>query len=67
MSPIEGMHKVLKDYLITSQGDLLRVVERIKDMVENHYIKYLKDIASAHGRIKFQYKPESMPYLPAGI
>jgi hypothetical protein len=28
-SPVEGMNKVLKDYIMTSRGDLLRVVERI--------------------------------------
>ena len=34
-SPVEGMHKVLKDYLMTSTGDLLRVVARIEQMVKS--------------------------------
>jgi hypothetical protein len=66
-SPIEGMHKVLKDYLMTSRGDLLRVVERISDMVQNQYNKYQKAISTARHRIKFEHKPESMPFLPEGI
>ena len=45
-SPVEGMHKVLKDYLMTSRGDLLRVVERIEQMVKGQYNNYRKEIAS---------------------
>ena len=66
-SPIEGMHKVLKDYLMTSRGDLLRVVQRITAMIENQYSKYQKDIATARHSIKFQHRADSMPYLPPGI
>lgn len=66
-SPLEGMHKVLKDYLMTSRGDLLRVVDRIEQMVQNQYSKYSKDIATSKLCIKFQHKPESMPFLPPGI
>ena len=66
-SPVEGMHKVLKDYLMTSQGDLLRVVQRIKAMIENQYSKYRKDIATARHSIKFHHRSDSMPYLPPGI
>ena len=66
-SPLEGMHKVLKDYLMTSQGDLLRVVERIKEMVYNQYSRYQKDIATAHLSIKFQHKPAAMLFLPPRI
>ena len=66
-SPVEGMHKVLKDYLMTSRGDLLRVVERIKAMVENQYSKHQKNLSTAHHTIKFQHRPEKMPYLPPGI
>jgi hypothetical protein len=29
------MHKVLKDYLITLRGDLMRVVRRIKQIVRS--------------------------------
>jgi hypothetical protein len=61
------MHKVLKDYLMTSRGDLLRVVHRIKEMVHNQYNKYRKDIATAQHTIKFEHKPEAMPFLPSGI
>ncbi|KAL5400974.1 hypothetical protein PMIN03_011929 [Paraphaeosphaeria minitans] len=43
-SPVEGMHKVLKDYLMTSRGDLLRVVERIKQIVKSQHNKYRKDL-----------------------
>jgi hypothetical protein len=66
-SPVEGMHKVLKDYLMTSRGDLLRVVERIKAMVENQYSKFQKDIASAQHVIKAQHSFKKMPYLPTGV
>ncbi len=66
-SPIEGMHSVLKRYLGSSQGDLLLVVERIMNMVENQYSQYQKDIASARHTIKFNHKPESMPFLPPGF
>jgi hypothetical protein len=61
------MHKVLKDYLMTSTGDLLRVVERIGQMVDNQYNKYRKELASSMHNIKFRHKLESMPFLPAGI
>ena len=66
-SPIEGTHKVLKDYLMTSSGDLLRVVERIGHMVENQYNKYMNAIASAHTKINFEHRLEKMPFLPTGI
>jgi hypothetical protein len=66
-SPIEGMHKVLKDYIMTSSGDFLRVTLRIKEMVLNQYQKYMKSIASARHHIKFEHKPERMPYLPQDI
>jgi hypothetical protein len=61
------MHKILKDYLQTSRGDLLLVVKRIKEMVLNQYNKYQKDIASARLTIKRQHKEENMPYLPPDI
>jgi hypothetical protein len=66
-SPVEGMHKVLKDYLMTSTGDLLRVVGRIEQMVKSQYNKYKKEIASSKHTTKFQHKLESMPFLPPGI
>jgi hypothetical protein len=61
------MHKVLKDYLMTSTGDLLRVVASIEQMVKSQYSKYAKEIASSKHRTKFQHKLESMPFLPPGI
>jgi uncharacterized protein YktA (UPF0223 family) len=66
-SPIEGMHKVLKDYLATSQGNLFSVVQKIKEMIFNQYIKYRTNIASAKHTLKFEHKPEAMPFLPPGI
>ena len=66
-SPVEGMHKVLKDYLMTSTGDLLRVVGRIKQIVKSQYNKYKKEIASSKHTTRFQHKLESMPFLPPGI
>jgi hypothetical protein len=66
-SPLEGMHKVLKDYLATSRGDLLRVVHRIKEMVYNQYNKYRKEIATAQHSIKFEHKNDVMPFLPSEI
>ena len=66
-SPLEGMHKVLKDYLMTSRGDLLRVVERIENMVLNQYNKYRDQIASARNRIKYEHRFEKMPFLPIDI
>ena len=66
-SPIEGMHKVLKDYLLTSRGDLLRVVERIGQTIRNQYNKYRKEIASSRHSVKFGHRLESMPFLPPGI
>jgi hypothetical protein len=65
-SPVEGMHKVLKDYLMTSVGDLLHVIARIKQMIKSQYSKYA-EIASSKHRTKFQHKLESMPFLPPGI
>lgn len=41
------MHKVLKDYLVTSRGDLYHIVGRIEQMVMRQYNKYRKDIASS--------------------
>ena len=61
------MHKVLKNYLITSQEDLLRVVQRILDIVHSQYSKYQKDIATARHSIKFQHKPAAIPFLVLGI
>jgi hypothetical protein len=52
-SPTEGMHRVLKDYLQSSTGDLLRVVERIGQMVNSQYSKYRKEIASSQHSVKF--------------
>jgi hypothetical protein len=46
-SLLEEMHRVLKDYLMTSQGALLRAVQCIQEMVHNKYNKYQKDIATA--------------------
>jgi len=65
-SPVEGMHKVLKDYVMTSRGDLLRVVGRIEQMINNQYNKYRKEITSSKHSIKFKHKLESMPFLPPG-
>lgn len=61
------MHKVLKDYLMTSTGDLLRVVRRIEQIVKSQYSKYAKEIASSKHRARFQHKIEAMPFLPPGI
>jgi hypothetical protein len=61
------MHKVLKDYLATSQPDLLRMIERIKEMVLNQYNIYRKDLDSARHNIKFQHKPAAVTFLPEGI
>jgi hypothetical protein len=66
-SPLEGMHKVLKDYLMTSKGDLLRVVQRIEHMVLNQYNKYRDQIASAKNKIKHEHRLEKMPFLPPDI
>ena len=61
------MHKVLKDYIMTSRGDLLRVVGRIEQMINSQYNKYRKEIASSKHSIKFKHKLESMPFLPPDI
>lgn len=66
-SPVEGMHKVLKDYLMTSRGDLLRVVERIGHMVHNQYNKYRDQLASSRNKIKFEHRSEKMPFLPPDV
>lgn len=66
-SPVEGMHKVLKDYLMTSRGDLLRVVDRIREMVHNQYSRYQKSIASAQMSVKFRHMTSNLPCLPADI
>jgi hypothetical protein len=52
---------------MTSTGDLLCVVARIKQIVESQYSKYAKEIASSKHRTEFQHKLESMPFLPPGI
>jgi hypothetical protein len=52
---------------MTSQGDLLHVVERIKEIVYNQYSKYQKDITTAHHSIKFQHKPAAILFLPPRI
>jgi len=62
-SPIEGMHKVLKDYLMTSRGDFLRVVERIGHLALNQYSKYRTELASSKTRLKFEHNLEKMPFL----
>jgi hypothetical protein len=61
------MHKVLKDYLMTSRGDLLRVVGRIEQMIQSQYNKYMKQIASAKHSLKFKHSLEAMPFLPSRI
>lgn len=61
------MHKVLKDYLMSSRGDLLRVVGRIEQMVTSQYNKYRKQLASAKHSLKFKHSLEAMPFLPPGI
>lgn len=55
------MHKALKVYLIPSRGNLLRVVRRIKQMVNSQYNKYRKEIASSRHRVKFGHI--SVPHL----
>ena len=52
---------------MTSTGDLLRVVERIEQMVKSQYNKYKKEIASSRHSTKFQHKLDLMPFLPHGI
>ncbi|KAG9189955.1 hypothetical protein G6011_06823 [Alternaria panax] len=66
-SPIEGMHEVLKGHLMTSRGDLRRVVGRIEEMVNSQYNKYSKDIASAQRSVQFEHRLEAIPFLPPGI
>lgn len=61
------MHKVLKDYLMTLRGDLLRVTERIEQMVKSQYNKYMKELTSSKHSVKFGHSLESMPYLPPRI
>jgi hypothetical protein len=57
------MHKVLKDYLMTSTGDLLRVLGRIKQMVKSQYSKYAKEIASSQtqNQIPAQTRVNAIP------
>ncbi len=66
-SPVEGMHKVLKDYLMSSRGDLLRVVGRIEQMITSQYNKYRKQLASAKHSLKFKHSLEAMPFLPPDV
>lgn len=66
-SPAEGMHRLLKEYLQTSQGDLLRCLARMEQLIQSHYNKYQKDVSSALMRTKSSHLPEAMPYLPLGI
>jgi hypothetical protein len=66
-SPIEGSHKVLKDYLQTSKGDLLYVVKNIEHMVLNQYNRYRNQLASARNTIKHAHRLEKMPFLPPDI
>jgi hypothetical protein len=66
-SPVEGMHKVLKDYLQTSRGDLLRVVGNIEQMVQSQHNKYTKDLGSGKHSVKFRHKLESAPFLPHNL
>jgi hypothetical protein len=61
------MHKVLKEYLETSIGGLLRVIERIEQMVSSQYNKYKKIISSSKHSTKFAHSLKSMLYLPTGI
>jgi hypothetical protein len=58
---------VLKDYLMTSRGDLLRVVQRIEQMVSNQHSKYRKDLSTARFTVKFEHNLEALPFLPPGI
>ena len=52
---------------MTSRGDLLRVVERIEQMVKSQHNKYRKDLASSKHSVKFEHTLEAMPFLPSGI
>lgn len=52
---------------MTFKGDLLRVVERIEQMVKSPYNKYRKELASSKHNVKFKHRLESMPFLPPGI
>ena len=61
------MHKVLKDYVATSQGDLLHAVQRIHAMVTHQYSAYKKAISSAHLTVRFRHSARAMPYLPDGV
>jgi hypothetical protein len=54
-SAIEGKHKVLKMYLATSQGDLRRTVDVIKEMVLNQCNAYDKDLATARFNIQTRH------------
>jgi hypothetical protein len=61
------MHKVLKDYLATSRGDLLTVVGKIKEMVLNQYSRYRKDIGTAQHTIRSKQGLKVLPFLPENI
>ena len=52
---------------MTSQGDLLRVVNCIKQIIKSQYSKYQKDITSTRYSIKFRHKLEKMTFLPPRI
>jgi len=56
---VEGMHKVLTDYLMSTWSDLLRVVRRIEQMVTSQYNKYRKQLVSAKHNLKFKHQPGS--------
>ena len=66
-SLVERMHKVLKNYLMNSTGELLCVVRGIEQMVKSQYSKYTNEIASSKHRTNFQETIESMPFLHPGI
>jgi hypothetical protein len=66
-SPVEGLHSVLKQYLGTSRGDLLSVVEKITQMVQKQYVNYKQKVSIDESSRKEFHTFKRMPYLPPGI
>jgi hypothetical protein len=66
-SAVEGLHSIVKRWLVTSTNDLLGVVNTLKVMLNEQHSRVRNGLATAQARPPFRVQPKYLPILPAKI
>jgi hypothetical protein len=66
-SALEGLHSIVKRWLVTSTNDLLGVVNTLKVMLDEQHSRVRNGLATAQARPPFAVQPKYLPILPAKI